>query len=102
MPDAEKARSKRLRALYSLINGLLVPVTLLFGFFCYENAGVEEGWACYRQVLLFVVLPTILCTVAGLILYFARKYYSAVFIAALPTLGCALGFVWLLVLMIFN
>ena len=95
--ETDQERARRLVSMYSLLNGLIAVCGLALGYVCYAKTNSSQaGWECFRATTLVAVLPALVCTTLALILYFTRKYNSAIVVSAIPLLQAVIWCVWTL------
>jgi len=72
---------------------------LVMSAFCFDAGESSAAWQCFTGINLAAVMPSLLFIIAGVVLFFLRRYKTALIVAAVPAAVAAIAYVVLFVSM---
>ena len=70
---------------------------LVMSAFCFDSGQSAAAWECFSGINLAFILPGLICVIVGLVLFFMRRYKTAIIVAAVPAGLALVGYVVLFV-----
>ena len=93
---ATRQPASRLRSAILSVIGFVVLYVAIGGFglvmsaFCFDSGTSAAAWGCFTGINLAILLPSIVCVVASVVLIFLRRYKIAIAVAATPAVLVAI------------